>query len=119
MLVGLLLRHYKTYENAHFIPLSDSIDHKLNIFIGNNGVGKSSVLEALDSFFNGKYWNVNKNGAKKDSYISPVFLINKKEVKKNSQYFEVLSEYFWSVTADESSFTSKKQLTAGFFPFKR
>lgn len=118
MLVGLLLRHYKTYENAHFIPLSDSIDHKLNIFIGNNGVGKSSVLEALDSFFNGKYWNVNKNGAKKDSYISPVFLINKKEVKKNSQYFEVLSEYFWSVTADESSFTSKKQLTAGFFPLR-
>ncbi len=108
MLVGLLLRHYKTYANSHFIPLSDSLDNKLNIFIGSNGVGKSSVLEALDSFFNNNSWNVNKNSNKKDSYVCPIFLINKNEIKGSNEHFELLSEYFWEVAPEDSSFNSRK-----------
>ncbi|WP_318460247.1 AAA family ATPase [Photobacterium leiognathi] len=118
MLVGLLLRHYKTYANSHFIPLSDSLDNKLNIFIGSNGVGKSSVLEALDSFFNNNSWNVNKNSNKKDSYVCPIFLINKNEIKGSNEHFELLSEYFWEVAPEDSSFNSRKQLVNGFFPLR-
>ncbi|PMN68905.1 hypothetical protein BCT26_08750 [Vibrio lentus] len=118
MLVGLLVRHYKIYENAHFIPLTDSTDNKLNVFIGSNGVGKSSVLEALDSFFNGKYWNVNNNAIKKDSYICPIFLIKKTDIKKNVSSFEALSNYYWNVAVEDNTFSSRKQLTAGFFPLR-
>ena len=118
MLVGLFVRHYKIYENAHFIPLTDSIDNKLNVFIGSNGVGKSSVLEALDSFFNGKYWNVNNKAIKKDSYICPIFLIKKNDIKKNISAFEALSNYYWNVAVEDNTFSTRKQLTAGFFPLR-
>ena len=117
MLVGLLIRHYKIYENAYFIPLTESLDTSLNVFIGNNGVGKSSVLEALDSFFNGKYWNVNNKGNKKDSYISPIFLIKKDEIK-NTDALDLLSDFFWNVKLEDKTHNSNKQLVNGFFPLR-
>ena len=45
-------------KNLNFIPLCNSVEEKLSIFIGDNGVGKSSILESLDTFFNGRNWNV-------------------------------------------------------------
>lgn len=117
MIVGLFLRHYKIYENAYFIPLTDSFEDSFNVFIGNNGVGKSSVLEALDSFFNGKNWNINNNANKNDSFISPIFLIKKSEIQSAVSLQEI-SEYFWNVSIEERNFNSSKQLTNGFFPLR-
>ena len=51
MLVGLFLRHYKTYRNINFIPISTGFS--FTAYMGANGVGKSSILDALDKFFNG------------------------------------------------------------------
>ena len=70
MLVGCLLRHYKVYENVVFIPVSSGVDGSLAVFTGNNGVGKSSVLEAVNSFFYQKNWNVNSKAKK----MKPILL---------------------------------------------
>ncbi|MGC6483432.1 MAG: hypothetical protein ACON4T_07710 [Synechococcus sp.] len=54
--------------------------------MGDNGVGKSSVLEAFDCFFNGKEWNIN-TATKKSGlttakpYIVPIFMLKKRLLK--------------------------------------
>lgn len=57
MIAGLFIRNVKTYQGINYIPLTDSPN--LSGFLGNNGIGKSSILEALDSIFNFKEWNYN------------------------------------------------------------
>ena len=59
MIIGLYLKHIKAYKGINFVPLG----YKYNFvsYIGENGVGKSSILEALDSFFNYKAYPLNKN----------------------------------------------------------
>ncbi|TNL12963.1 hypothetical protein CYD30_03830 [Kosakonia cowanii] len=83
MIIGLFLRYFKTYGGNNYIPLSSGSN--FCGLIGNNGIGKSSVLESLDSFFNNKNWNLN-TGFKKASTstlppcIVPVFMIKKEEI---------------------------------------
>ncbi|MCF8714283.1 ATP-binding protein [Joostella atrarenae] len=45
----LKLKNFRSYSRETNIDISD-----LNVIIGKNDVGKSSILEALDIFFNGK-----------------------------------------------------------------
>lgn len=78
MIAGLFIRNVKTYQGINYIPLTDSPN--LSGFLGNNGIGKSSILEALDTIFNYKEWNLNtvvkKSGIEKTSpYIVPVFIL--------------------------------------------
>ncbi len=47
MITAILLRNIKNYRNINFIPICDS-RYMYSIFVGNNGVGKSAVLEAID-----------------------------------------------------------------------
>ncbi|EXG91774.1 P-loop containing region of AAA domain protein [Acinetobacter baumannii 1062314] len=81
MIVGIFLRHIKTYKGINFIPLSDG--EKFCGLVGNNGIGKSTVLEALDKIFlQNKDWNINlaHNKSQGDAnipYIVPIFLIEK------------------------------------------
>ncbi|WP_130100445.1 AAA family ATPase [Siccibacter turicensis] len=88
MIVGLFLRYFKTYGGNNYIPLSSGSN--FCGLIGNNGIGKSSVLESLDSFFNGKTWNLN-TGFKKASAgtvapnIVPVFMIKKEDMPERYQ----------------------------------
>lgn len=80
MIIGSFLRYFKTYQGINFVPLTNQ--GNFCGLLGDNGIGKSSVLEALDCFFNGKQWNINiatkKSGlAKTKPYIVPVFLIKR------------------------------------------
>lgn len=83
MIIGVFLRYFKTYSGTNYIPLSSGSN--FCGLVGNNGIGKSSILEAFDSFFNGKSWNIN-SGMKKAStstagpHIVPVFLIKKEDL---------------------------------------
>ena len=43
------IKNFRVYKNQIEIPLDN-----LNVFIGKNDIGKSSILEALDIFFNDK-----------------------------------------------------------------
>lgn len=112
MVVSVFLRHFKIYKNINYIQLSEGVN--FSSIIGENGCGKSSILEALDFCFNKKNidWPVN-NEAKNDGgfggdnfpYILPVFLIRKdrlrNSLKNDSELYkkaELLSEYLWSTT---------------------
>ncbi len=80
MIVGTFLRYFKTYQGINYIPITD--EDQFCGLVGNNGIGKSSVLESLDTFFNSKPWNFN-TVTKKSGKVStkpqivPVFLIDK------------------------------------------
>lgn len=82
MIIGLITRHYKIYKALNYIPISDQLDNNLSIYVGNNGVGKSSILEALNTLFNNGYWNKHKDGKQDETFICPVFLIEKEKFNK-------------------------------------
>ncbi|MBL5926875.1 AAA family ATPase [Enterobacter asburiae] len=78
MIAGLFIRNVKTYQGINYIPLTDSPN--LSGLLGNNGIGKSSILEALDTILNYKDWNLNtvvkKSGIERTSpYIVPVLIL--------------------------------------------
>lgn len=77
MLIGVFLRHFKIYKGARYIPFSFNKAENFNLFIGQNGAGKSSILEALDSFFNNRDFIYNTHQNKFDAFIAPLFLIKK------------------------------------------
>lgn len=100
MLVGCLLRHFKVYENVVFTPITLGVDGSLAVFTGNNGVGKSSILEAIDHFFHQSKWIVNNRAKKNEAYIAPLFLIEKDEFNSDlpKTLLDAVSSYFWNVS---------------------
>lgn len=122
MIIGIFLRHIKAYKGINFIPIG--IQYKFVTYVGENGTGKSSILEALDSYFNGKPYPINK-GALKDGintngnepFVSPVFLIDKTKVTKNIREFEKISNYFWSIDKKNLSPAAQKS-TKEFFELR-
>ena len=48
-LIGVQLKNFRGFRDSGRIPIGD-----MTAFVGENDVGKSTVLEALDVFFNGK-----------------------------------------------------------------
>lgn len=80
MIVGIFLRNIKTYQGINYIPITDQ--DRFCGLLGENGIGKSSILEALDCFFNDRVWNYN-TVTKRSGFpatkpqIVPVFLIPK------------------------------------------
>lgn len=80
MIIGTFLRYYKTYQGINYIPITD--EDKFCGLVGDNGIGKSSVLESFDTFFNAKPWNFNtvtKKSGKSSTkpQIVPVFLLER------------------------------------------
>lgn len=99
MIVGCLLRNYKTYKNIVFAPLAHSLDGKFSAIVGPNGVGKSSILEGLDTFFNLEPWTIHFDGKRADAFVAPVFLIRKDNFKSklNKSFLETISNVFWNI----------------------
>lgn len=60
MIIAAILRNYKCYKGINIIPFCVDDVQEMNIIIGNNGVGKSAILEGLDTYFNRALWIVNK-----------------------------------------------------------
>lgn len=96
MLIGLLLRDFKSYSGINYIPLIKKESHIFTAISGVNGIGKSAVFESLDAFFNDGRWNLRKNGKRNEAMIAPVFLILKSEIKgvTDKGVFEKLSVFF-------------------------
>ncbi|EKN4023216.1 ATP-binding protein [Yersinia enterocolitica] len=118
MIIGIFLRNIKTYQGLNYIPLSDETN--FSGLLGNNGVGKSSVLESLDCFFNAKTWNFNtvvkKSGlTTTNPHIVPVFML-KKSVFDQSEldYAENLSSIALGITEDDASNSQTKSLIKQF-----
>lgn len=82
--------------------------------LGGNGIGKSSVLESLDCYFNGKTWNYHistkKSGlASSNPSITPIFLIKKTELDHPEllEVFESLSSTAWEMTEEDVALTNR------------
>lgn len=82
MLVGVFLRHFKIYKGARYIPFGLNELENFNLFIGQNGVGKSSILESLDCFFNNGEFIVHFSEKKSEAFVAPSFLIKKGDLNK-------------------------------------
>jgi len=102
MIIGLFLKHIKAYKGINFVPVGSS--YKFVTYVGENGAGKSSILETLDSFFNYKNYPINKsalsdgiNTTGNEPFVAPVFLIDKTKVRSHKRQFELLSQYFWNI----------------------
>lgn len=101
MIIGLLLRNIKTYQGINYIPITNK--DKLTSFVGNNGIGKSAILESLDSYFNDRNWNFNISSKRSGlgtahPYICPIFLIEKTKISaEQSITAEKLSNIIWSI----------------------
>lgn len=103
MLAGVLLRHYKNYLNLNFIPVCNDCNNKFSVYVGDNGVGKSAVLESADLFFNNRQWNITQGTKKTQAYVCPIFFIEKKSVPSTKRdTFEIISDYFWSNKCEEN-----------------
>lgn len=113
MIIGLFTRHYKIYKGSKYIPFGLKNIEKFNLFIGHNGAGKSSILEALDTFFNGREFTVN-NGEKRDEcFVAPLFLIKKEELgkySKNSQdIIPIISDFFFEFNSIHTNYKNYEQ----------
>lgn len=120
MIVGLLCRHYKIYQGLNFIPVCNDYDNAFSLFIGNNAVGKSSVLESLNTFFNNSNWNITKNTKKDEAFIAPVFLMKKEEAAILSTYetIKAISDYFWNVDENANANLRNNEEFKKFFQFR-
>ncbi|MBH8560195.1 AAA family ATPase [Hymenobacter negativus] len=109
MIAGVLLRNFKTYSGINYIPLSNG--DKFCGLVGNNGIGKSSVLEALDSLFNAKPWNYNVI-VKKSGFVTtrphvvPMYLIKHDALINEVQTAKKISDVVWDI--DEADFSNQK-----------
>jgi len=125
MIVSVFIRHYKAFNGINHIPLF--VDKNFSVFFGSNGIGKSSILEALDSYFNNRNWNVNKfaksHGFTETNrpYIVPVFIINKESLSENDiklkEKIQKLSDAFWNIKRTDIKLGSSEDIIK-FFDFR-
>ena len=108
MLIGLFLKHIKAYKGINYVPIGDK--YNFTSYIGENGVGKSSILEAIDSYFNCKPYLVNKSAIQdgittkgNEPFMAPIFLIDKTKITKNKKEFEKISNIFWNINKKKLS----------------
>ena len=82
-IVALGLRYFKCYEATEIIPLFFN-NKKFVGFIGENGVGKSAVLEGLHSFFTDQNWIRNKTAKKgvATSLVAPILCCLEEDLPK-------------------------------------
>jgi len=107
MIIGLFIRHIKAYKGITFVPIGSK--YKFVSYVGENGVGKSSILEALDSYFNNKPYPINKSALEdgikttgNEAFVAPIFLIEKTKVSRLKKEFEKVSQYFWNIKKVDS-----------------
>ncbi len=98
-IIGMALRYFKCYtapttnkkDYAYFIIWGEA---NLVGLIGDNGVGKTAILQALDYFFNGGDFRVNvtgdtlrrKNKKERLFYIAPILKFSKDDISFFCKY---------------------------------
>lgn len=119
MVIGLILRNFKTYRGINFIPfIIKDLEH-LQIFIGDNGTGKSSILEALNAYFHDDTKWIQTTG-QKDSYVAPLMLLEKNKYAakfspKSLEIVEKISAFLWDFNSEGNTIYSQVQ---GMIDFK-
>lgn len=110
MIVGVILRNFKNFRNQHYIPLT--VNTRSSWLIGENGVGKSSILQALDTILNKNDFNkldINNDARSqglltREPFIVPIFLIRKEKIRSNASIYktlEVISDITWQIESED------------------
>ncbi|MCC3717066.1 ATP-binding protein [Rouxiella badensis] len=110
MIIGVILRNFKNYKNQHYIPLT--LNNNSSWLIGENGVGKSSILQALDTVLNRTDINrldINNDARSqgfdtREPFIVPIYLIRKNRIKNNTtiyKIFEIISDITWQIESED------------------
>jgi hypothetical protein len=99
MLIGVFLRNIKVYKGQHYLPISDG--QSFSALIGPNGVGKSSILEAIDLVLNGRdpaTWNINKEAVgSSHPFVALVMLVRAEKVPADHRLvLKTISDEVWS-----------------------
>lgn len=95
MIIGIVIRNFKTYKGLNYISLSNG--NNFCGLIGYNGIGKSSILEALDCVFNGKEWCRNIDANKSESsYVMPIFVLEHTIFDKVDDSIKIFAEKYSS-----------------------
>lgn len=116
MIIATILKNYKCYKGINVLLFSDKSHNFLNIIIGNNGVGKSAILEGLDTLFNDARWIINNaSKSKNETQTGALFLLNKSKVKgfidaKELVLLEGISNFFWNFTPSMVPFKGYEHL---------
>jgi predicted ATPase len=122
MLIGVFLRNIKSYDKTFFIPTVKN-NKPYAFYIGENGVGKSSILEALNVYFNNlKEWNINKKCKKMDEvFIAPVFLINHKNAEQlplnELEYLKGINNSLVNWNIDDTPYLKPHEWISDFYNF--
>jgi energy-coupling factor transporter ATP-binding protein EcfA2 len=113
MLFALIIRNYKTYQGTNYIPISKG--RHFSALVGENGAGKSSVLEALNSYFNSSDWNYNHSLSKgfpgKEPFICPIFLVSREKLSEKFEGHDLLyllNEIAWNHEASDYNSAHKQ-----------
>ena len=105
MILGVAIRNYKVYKKLQYVPIS--FGSAFSSFLGPNGIGKTSIFEVLDRFFNGGDWSPNNESKKSEddsTYVAPLFLIPINEIslgRKGKKLASILSEYYWNCSISD------------------
>jgi predicted ATP-dependent endonuclease of OLD family len=92
MLVGVFLKNFKCYQAIQYVSIFSKMEEKFIGYLGDNGIGKSAVLEALDAFFSKKpRWFKNKDARRGDSdtFVAPIFLLKKDDLKSEKFFVKI------------------------------
>lgn len=114
MLLAAVLRNFKCYKNINYISFYKETEQNLNVIIGDNGVGKSTILEGLDTFFNDAKWIINSE-AKDNASVGAVFFIEKNKIDRilednEQQVLSIISDSFWDISISENANYNKYQM---------
>jgi len=90
ILTSLSLVNYKNFEAENF-----TFDHKINCFVGNNGVGKTNVLDAIYHLSFGK------------SCFNP---ITSQNIKHDADFFVIDGDYFKKNKKERVIVSAKRNL---------
>ena len=117
MIIGLSIKYFKTYSATNYVPLSNG--QTFNGIVGNNGIGKSSVLEALDCLFNNGNFNFNTTVRKSgedttNPHIVPIFLIKKDLniiTSDNIEIAQTYSDFIWNIKEEDILTQNREHIT--------
>ncbi|MEZ6875457.1 AAA family ATPase [Enterobacter sp. KBR-315C3_2022] len=110
MIVGVILRNFKNFRNQHYVPLT--VNDRSSWMIGENGVGKSSILQAIDIVLNRTDINrldINNDARSqgfetREPFIVPIYLIRKDRLRNSSsiyKFFEIISNATWQLETED------------------
>ena len=107
MIAGVLLKNFKSYSNLSFIPFIEHPSEQVTVFVGENGVGKSTLIEAVNCFMQdtpSAEWDITVDEAGKSTanrtgaFVGVVFLIKKSEcTEADSLKLSYISNSFWTM----------------------